>query len=98
MPKIIGEIRDGITGAILQARVQVLDPSGENIAPADAMWKVGPGEPFFYSDGQFSLDTKRGYHRVLVERGTEFTPWQATIEVDGSSDFSLDIQLSLIHI
>ena len=93
MPKIIGEIRDGITGAILQARVQVLDPSGENIAPADAMWKVGPGEPFFYSDGQFSLDTKRGYHRVLVERGTEFTPWQATIEVGGSSDFSLDIQL-----
>ena len=93
MPKIIGEIRDGITGDILQARVQVLDPSGENIAPADAMWKVGPGEPFFYSDGQFSLDTKRGYHRVLVERGTEFTPWQATIEVAGSSDSSLDIQL-----
>jgi hypothetical protein len=93
MPKITGEIRDGITGDIVQARVQVLNPAGENIAPTDAMWKVGPGEPFFYSDGQFSLDTTRGYHRVLVERGTEFTPWQETVEVGSSSDFSLDIQL-----
>ena len=93
MPKITGEIRDAITGDIAQARVQVLNPAGENIAPTDAMWKVGPGEPFFYSDGQFSLDATRGYHRVLVERGTEFTPWQETVEVGSSSDLSLDIQL-----
>jgi len=63
MPKITGEIRDAATGEIVQARVQVLSPTGANVAPADAMWKVGPGEPFFYSDGQFSLETTRGYHR-----------------------------------
>ena len=88
MPKITGEIRDAATGEIVQARVQVLSPQGVNVAPADAMWKVGSGEPFFYSDGQFSLETTRGYHRVLVERGTEFTPWEGTIEVDGSGGVS----------
>ena len=93
MPKITGEIRDAATGEIVQARVQVLDPAGSNVAPADAMWKVGPGDPFFYTAGQFSLETTRGYHRVLVERGTEFTPWEGTVEVEGSSDTSIDIQL-----
>ena len=93
MPNINGEIRDAATGEIVQARVQVLDPTGTNVAPADAMWKVGSGEPFFYTAGQFSLETTRGYHRVLVERGTEFTPWVGTVEVEGSSDTSIDIQL-----
>ena len=93
MPKITGEIRDAATGEIVQARVQVLDPAGSNVAPADAMWKVGPGDPFFYTSGQFSLEITRGYHRVLVERGTEFTPWVGTVEVEGSTDTSIDIQL-----
>jgi hypothetical protein len=93
MPKITGEIRDAATGEIVQTRVQVLDPTGTNVAPADAMWKVGSGEPFFYTSGQFSLETTRGYHRVLVERGTEFTPWVGTVEVEGSTDTSIDIQL-----
>jgi hypothetical protein len=93
MPKITGEIRDAKTGEVVQARVQVISPGGENVAPVDAMWKIGPGEPFFYSNGQFSLETSRGYHRILVERGTEYTPWQKTIEVDGSNDSVIDIQL-----
>ena len=93
MPRITGEIRDTATGEIVQARVQVLSPAGTNVAPADAMWKVGSGEPFFYSNGQFSLETTRGYNRILVERGTEFTPWQQTIEVDASTDSTVDIQL-----
>ena len=93
MPKIKGEISDAATGEIVQARVQVLSPTGENVAPADAMWKVGSGEPFFYSEGQFSLETTHGYHRVLVERGTEFTPWEGIVEVDGSLDSSVDVVL-----
>ena len=93
MPKITGEIHDAMTGEVVQARVQVISPDGGNVAPTDAMWKVGPGEPFFYSNGQFSLDASRGDHRILVERGSEYTPWQKTIEVDGSSDSVIDIQL-----
>lgn len=99
MPKITGEIRDALTGDIVQARVQIIGPTGENIAPADAMWKNGPGEPFFYSDGQFSVEAPRGYSQILVERGTEFTPWRETVEsgpgrgIHGSNDIALDIQL-----
>jgi hypothetical protein len=94
MPRISGEIRDIATGEKVQARIQVLAPNGETVAPTDAMWKVGPGEPFFYSDGQFSLETSRGYHKILVERGTEFTPWESTVEVDASSDTTIEIELS----
>ena len=66
MPKIVGEIRDAATGEIVQARVQVLSPNGENLAPPEAMWKVGPGEPFFYSDGKFSLESTRPLSSVIV--------------------------------
>ena len=101
MPKLIGEIRDAQTGDIVQARVQVIGPTGHTLAPTDAMWKIGPGEPFFYSDGQFSLDLPRGYSQVLVERGTEFTPWRQTVEVGGGGatgapqegNITLDIKL-----
>ncbi len=101
MPKITGEIRDAHTGELVQARVQVIGPGGEPVAPPDAMWKRGPGEPFFYSDGQFSVDAARGYSQVLVERGTEFTPWRTVVEVGSGGtagtlqegDIALDIQL-----
>ena len=81
MARITGEIRDASTGEVVQARVQIIGPTGETLAPEGAMWKQGPGEPFFYSDGQFSVDAPRGYSQVLVERGTEFTPWRTTVEV-----------------
>ena len=93
MPKITGEIRDSQSGEIVQARVQVIGPTGEPVAPKDAMWKRGPGEPFFYSDGQFSIDAPRGYSQILIERGTEFTPWRQTVEAGYGKDVTLDIQL-----
>ncbi len=98
MARITGEIRDAATGEVVQARVQVLGPTGEPLAPDGAMWKSGPGEPFFYSDGQFSIDAPRGYSQVLVERGTEFTPWRQTVEIesggaDQSGNVALDVQL-----
>ncbi len=101
MPNITGEIRDAQSGELVQARVQILAPGGGTIAPADAMWKNGPGEPFFYSDGQFSVEAPRGYSQVLVERGTEFTPWRTTVEVGSggiagtaqAGDIALDVQL-----
>ena len=92
MPKITGEIRDSATGELVQARVQVIGPTGDPVAPEGAMWKRGPGEPFFYSDGQFSLEVPRGYSQVLVERGTEFTPWRQTVEA-GSGNITLDVSL-----
>jgi len=90
---LTGKIFDGATGQPVQARVQVLGPAGNQLAPSDAMWKVGPGEPFFYSDGEFSLDVPRGRVQIAVERGTEYTPWRRTLECDVSGTLALDIEL-----
>ena len=78
MTKLAGKIIDGGTGEAVEARVQVVGPGGNQLAPADAMFKVGSGEPFFYSDGEFSLEVPRGRVEITVERGTEFTPWGQT--------------------
>ena len=93
MGRLTGSIRDATTGEQVQARVQVLDPTGLPTAPESAIWKVGPGEPFFYSDGEFSVETTRGYYRVLVERGTEYRPWQTTVHVGKSESATLDVAL-----
>ena len=94
MAKLTGKIIDPTTGATAQARVQVLSPNGLQLAPADAMWKVGTGEPFFYSGGDFSVDVPRGQSRITVERGTEYRPWTGTVSVDNAGEtVALDIEL-----
>jgi|TARA_B100001964_G_scaffold227864_3_gene278324 hypothetical protein len=92
--KLSGKIIDPSTGATVQARVQVLSPNGIQFAPADAMWKVGTGEPFFYSNGDFSLEVPRGQSRITVERGTEYRPWTGTVYADDiGGTVALDIEL-----
>jgi hypothetical protein len=94
MPSISGEIRDPLTGKTVEARVQVLAPNGQVLAPVNALFKVGPGEPFFYSDGRFSVETATsGYHRILVERGTEFRPWSRTVHTGATQPVTLDVSL-----
>lgn len=93
MAILAGKILDAATGQPVQARVQVLGPGGNHLAPKDAMWKVGPGEPFFYSDSEFSLEVPRGMVQITVERGTEYTPWRRTLECDASGTFTLDVEL-----
>ena len=53
MTKIIGSIFDKGTGHKIEAKVNVLGAAGNFIAPSDAILKIGPGSPFFYSDGEF---------------------------------------------
>ena len=93
MTKLAGKIIDGGTGEAVEARVQVVGPGGNQLAPADAMFKVGSGEPFFYSDGEFSLEVPRGRVQITVERGTEFTPWRQTVEAGGNGTVTVDIEL-----
>ncbi|MDA1256896.1 MAG: CehA/McbA family metallohydrolase [Chloroflexi bacterium] len=94
MAKLTGKIIDPATGATVQARVQVLSPNGNQLAPVEAMWKVGTGEPFFYSNGDFSLDVPRGQTRITVERGTEYRPWTKTVDVDDAGGtVTVDVEL-----
>ena len=90
---LAGKIIDGGTGESVEARVQVVGPGGNQLAPTDAMFKVGSGEPFFYSDGEFSLQVPRGRLQITVERGTEFTPWRKTVEAGGNGTVTVDVEL-----
>lgn len=90
---LTAQILDADTKRKIGARVQVLGPAGDKIAPAGAMWKVGTGEPFFYSDGDFSLMVPRGRVQVTVERGTEYKPWRRTVECEVPGNIDLTIEL-----
>ena len=93
MARITGRIIDKQTGAVVEARVQVISSGGSFLHPTDAILKVGPGMPFFYSDGEFSVDAPRGLTRVTVERGTEYVPTSVTLDVSKRGVSTVDIEL-----
>ena len=72
MGKIRATIIDSETGGTINAKAQVIDSSGNYVHPKKAIQKVGPGQPFFYTDGSFEVDVNRGNTRITVERGTEY--------------------------
>ena len=79
MAKLKGIIRDEASGARVPAKVHVLTSSGRFIHPADSILKVGPGDPFFYCDGEFELSVARGAVDIIVERGTEYEPARVVV-------------------
>ena len=93
MARIAGRIIDSETGEVVEARVQVLSSGGSFLHPADAILKVGPGMPFFYAPGEFSVDAPRGLTRILVERGTEYIPASVTLDVAKRGTTTVDFQL-----
>ena len=94
MTKLCGEIRDSITGDKVPARVQILSATGNLVTPNNSLKKIGPGEPFFYSDGYFEAEVNSGYHQILIEKGTEYEPWKETVEVNTSSLTKIEAQLT----
>jgi hypothetical protein len=93
MVKLAVKIVDKATGEPVEARAQVLASSGQFLHPHDALLKVGPGLPFFYSHGEFSLEAPVGLTRVLVERGTEYAPVQFEVEMPAQGTLALDVEL-----
>ena len=69
MGTLHGVIRDSVSGEPVEAKVHVLTSSGNFVHPADSLLKVGPGDPFFYSAGEFTVDVPRGSTDIIVERG-----------------------------
>lgn len=94
MAKIVGKIIDKLTGQQIEARVMVLCSWGGFFPPPNAIHKVGDGLPFFYSDGTFEVDRlPGGFTRILVERGTEYTPKSLDLEIPEHGVVSIDIEL-----
>ena len=94
MAKLIGKIIDDQTGHTVPARVNVTDATGTFVYPKGSILKVGPGESFFYSDGNFELEVPRGWTRLVVERGTEYVPVSMNLEVPSRGCVVNDISLS----
>ena len=93
MATLRGRIWDRESGRPLEARVHVLASNGLFQAPAEALRKVGPGEPSFFAEGGFELDLLRGQAEVVVERGTEYRPLRLTVEVPADGALALDLPL-----
>ena len=60
MTKLAASTVDEATGERVEARVQVPASTGRFVHPPHAILKIGPGVPFFYSDGSFEVDAPRG--------------------------------------
>jgi len=94
MGKIAVKIIDSETNEMVPAKAQVISSSGEYVSPKDAIQKVGPGHPFFYSDGSFEVDVTRGTTRITVERGTEYSPRTIDFDASASGTNVIDIEIS----
>jgi hypothetical protein len=99
MTVLRGRVWDRRRGAPLEARVQVMASTGELCAPEGALHKVGSGEPFFYADaGGFEVEVPGGPTRLVVERGTEYTPLRLrlkfAVEQHSPSNDVLDVSSS----
>ena len=94
MGTLHGIIRDSVSGDQLEAKVHVLTSKGQFVHPSSSILKVGPGQPFFYSPGQFVVDVPRGSTDIVIERGTEYEPLRHVVKMPerGTVDVELDLK------
>ena len=93
MGTLHGTIIDAVSGESLDAKVHVLNASGNFSHPPNSMLKRGPGTPFFFCDGSFAVEGSRGRTDVLVERGTEYEPYRTTVELPANGRVEVEIPL-----
>ena len=94
MATLHGTIIDAATGEKIDAKVHVLDASGNFHYPTGALMKRGPGTPFFFSDGVFEVPVGRGRTDILVERGTEYEPTRLVVETPASGVVDVEIPIN----
>jgi len=94
MATLHGTIIDAATNEKIDAKVHVLDASGNFHHPRGALLKRGPGTPFFFSDGEFEVPVGRGRTDILVERGTEYEPARLVIETPASGVVDVEVPIN----
>ena len=93
MPTLKISIRDAVSGALVEAKVHVLNAGGHFMKPAGCISKVGPGEPFFYCAGEFSLSAPRGSTDIVAERGTEYRPLRRVVSMPATGVVEVELEL-----
>ena len=93
MTNIHAVIRDTNTGQILEAKVHIQNSGGEPVLPSNLVQKVGPGLLGFYADGHFDVTLPLGLCHIIVERGTEYIPWERSFQIYFGASLDLEINL-----
>jgi hypothetical protein len=93
MGTLHGIIRDSVSGNHLEAKVHVLTSTGQFVHPSNSILKVGPGQPFFYCPGEFTVSVPRGSTDIVVERGTEYEPLRKVVKMPKTG--AVDVELNL---
>jgi len=55
--------------------------------------KVGPGNPFFYSAGEFTVNVPGGATDIIVERGTEYEPLRKVVSMPQKGSVGVELHL-----
>ena len=97
MATLHATIVDAATNERIDAKVHVLDASGSFKSPTGSIHKIGPGTPFFFSAGEFSVDVGRGRADILVERGTEYRPRRIVVETPAAGIVDVEIPIERWH-
>jgi len=93
MPTLRGRIVDATSGAVLEAKVRIVECDGRVISPDGAVLKVGPGPESFYCPGQFQVSLKGGPCQIVVERGTEYKPLRWAKDLSWKGDVDVELRL-----
>ena len=93
MATLKGIIRDGVSDAPVPAKVHVLTCGGTFAHPAGSIMKVGPGDPFFYCPGEFTVQVPGGSTDIVVERGTEYKPLRRVVNAPSSGTVEVVLEL-----
>ena len=93
MGTLKGITRDGSSGASVEAKVHVLTSAGRFVHPADSILKVGPGDPFFYCPGSFTVNVPGGSTDIVVERGTEYEPLRKVVSMPRKGCVEVELPL-----
>ena len=93
MATLHGRIFDAVSGAAVEAKVHVVTSGGTFRHPADGLLKRGPGVPFFFCEGTFTVDVPRGSTDILVERGTEYVTLRKVISAPKAGHVDVELPL-----
>ena len=91
--RIAVRVFEAASGRACAARVAVLCSDGTIASPPSALQKRGTGRQQFYAVSTFEVDVPSGPTEILIERGTEYRPWRATVYTRDGDVVSLDAPL-----
>jgi len=87
------ELRDGLTGAPLTARVSVSAQDGKYYHPQGALYRLYQGHGMFYARDQAEMEVPAGTVTIRVWKGPEYLVTERTVDVAPGASERLRLEL-----